>query len=112
MTNLEKRLVALSHLGINITHESGHRWIESNENSDFDFHEYLNKTGIILNNKIYGGVEDALNVIDACFKQNSDDTLLEFFEKYIEEEACKQYYETAQEQNRIDLVEKGQGGLY
>ena len=107
MTQLEKRLIVLSQLGIRIEHRDGHRWIEYTPSDTFDFEHMLKMDGILLNNKIYGTLEDALNIIDRCLTRCNVKTLLENF-WYEEREIIG---EGIFDETRIDYVEQGQGGL-
>lgn len=110
MTNLEKRLVTLSNMGICIIHRDGHRWIESIQGfgEDFDLHEELKNNGISLNNKIYGTLSDALDIIDKCLLKMGHNSLLESF--WMDEEDIIGTF--GNDDSRIDFVEKGKGGLY
>lgn len=74
MTRTEKRLIALSSLGIWIEHESGHRWIESHNTESFSFDLAQERAGIYAN-KIYQGIESALNEVDEVLKAAYGTTL-------------------------------------
>lgn len=110
MTNLEKRLVSLSNFGICIYHADGHRWIEfcDDFNESFNFEEQLKEYGVALNNKIYGTLSDALDIIDRCLCIMGKGTLLDNF--WMDEEDIVGSF--GFDDSRIDRVEKNKGGLY
>ena len=94
MTKLEKQLIAMMAHGIWIEFHSGHRYIrcmENNEHSDgdtyngYNFHDQLKKHNIMINNKIYGGVKEAIVIIDEVFELMHGYTLEVFFNSEINE---------------------------
>ena len=109
MTSLEKRLIVLSNLGIRIEHKDGHRWIEDEATEYFHFDYILKKHGILLNNKIYGSLEDALDIIDHCLINMGKGSLEEMY-YYDDHEILRTEEEI--DKSRIDFVEKGKGGLF
>lgn len=109
MTDLEKRLVALSSLGIWIEHADGHRWIRSAETyNDFSYHDLLESHGIAVNNKIYGGVEEALDVVDRSLELVKAASLLTQFERMGEESVTAR---SVCAESRIHITKIGKGGL-
>lgn len=109
LTNLEKRLIAAMDYGIRIKSKDGHRWIECSDVDlyNFDsFDAFLQEHGILLNNKIYGTYEDALDLIDKCFVMGGHKTLLESF--WQDDDDVKGFLNQS---DRIDRREKGKGGL-
>jgi hypothetical protein len=82
MTTLEKQLIAISAHGIWIENAHGHRWImcseEATENG-YNFNEQLKKHQISINGKIYGGVVQAVQVIDKAYKQMHNISLEQWF---------------------------------
>jgi hypothetical protein len=111
LTIFEKQLIALSSLGIWIEHCDGHRWINSQETEYFNFHEELEKHGIALNNKIYGGIKEVIVVVDKCFELMGRKSLLDVFDGLFEEEKHA-YFIFSDFESRIDIVNKGEGGLF
>lgn len=109
MTDLEKRLIVLSHLGITIEHCNGHRYIYCRETEDFDFDRILNLNGVSLNNKIYGTLLDALDIIDYCLVKCNCKTLLDNF--WFDEFDISGDRKRPFDSSRVDLVERGKGGL-
>lgn len=92
----------------------GHIWVEQNDtDNDDDFISWLSmvlkKGGIVLNNKIYGGILQALDTVDRALVMSGSKTLLEHYnenrEKIFMGEPGVCY-------SRISVVEKGQGGIY
>lgn len=65
LTLLEKRLIAMSHLGIRIEHGDNHRWILATETENFDFNFILDKKYTDFCCKVYGGINEALDRIDS-----------------------------------------------
>lgn len=104
-----KRLVALSAHGIYITHGDGHRWIECQETDrGYSYDEELRKNGILVNNKIYGGVIEAIDVVDKTMKEMYGYSLLEWYDDFINEEWDMLYKWGGK---RIENTDKGSGGL-
>ena len=86
MTILEKRLIALSALGIRVEHESGHRFILSVETDCFNFQRVMDEVNIHVC-KIYGGINEALNAVDTvllntCYisLENHCNTLIDLYD--------------------------------
>jgi len=107
---LSERLLACMQLGITLHGADGHIWIEIDKNIDeyHTFEHMLVDNGISLNNKIYGGILEALDTIDECLKIDSADfNLEEFYNPDIQFLG-----EPGPDMSRIDMVEKGKGGLY
>jgi hypothetical protein len=80
LTDLEKQLIVLSAHGIYITHEDVHRWINSVPQEAYDYEKELDAHGILVNNKIYGGVKEAVEVINATWLIMYDETLVDTFD--------------------------------
>lgn len=109
MTSLEKRLITAMNIGITIEHMDGHRWIQSHETEYFNFDLELSKNGIALNNKIYGTVEDALDIIDYCLMLMGKKKL---------EDGCWFHIDDiigtykGFDMSRITITENGKGGVF
>jgi hypothetical protein len=110
LTSLEKVLMVISAHGIWIEHKDGHRWIECNPEPELtNFDEDLREAGVLLNNKIYGGVYEAIYVLNEAWKRVYGMSIVAEFEKYWEKEWDVELYKT--DHKRITLVEEGKGGL-
>ena len=81
-TKLEKQLIMLSVMGINITIADGHRWIEFNEYAEYDEKsiDLLEKS---ISCKVYGGIKEAIIRIDNLFIKNNMPTLEQRFDENI-----------------------------
>lgn len=78
MTDLEKRLIVAMGLGIRIEHADGHRWIHcETAMCGYNLSELLAVYNVSLNGKIYGGVAQALDCIDAALATCGQKSLLE-----------------------------------
>ena len=78
MTRLEKRLIALSNLGIRIEHEGGHRWIVSEQIDGFNFLIECRKLNVDVC-KVYGGINEALDKVDTVLKCTYRKSLIHHF---------------------------------
>ena len=92
-------------LGIRIEYADGHRWIYAEPTDFFDFDALLSKNGVLLNNKIYSGYKQALDIIDKALKLCGENALLENF--YQEDEIDLE----GGINDRIKLKLRGCGGL-
>lgn len=69
---LSRRLLGAMQLGITLVGRDGHIWIETVGQGDdvyADFDDILAAGGILINNKIYGGILQALDTIDEALRQ-------------------------------------------
>ena len=82
VSNLEKRLIALSHLGIRIEHDGGHRWILSTETDNFNFDKECEKQKVYPC-KIYGGINEALDKVDTILVNTDKKSLLNVYNNLI-----------------------------
>lgn len=102
--DLANYLIACMDLGIRIESKDGHRWIQSEKVEYYDFYAELKKHDIALNNKIYGGYIEALEVIEKAFNlmgRTLDNYLIDKDELF---------YKSNSKYNRIDTNTKG--GLF
>jgi hypothetical protein len=117
ITELEKCLIVLMKNGIYIQHADGHRWIHcgnSIDSEEYDRGEYsydaeLKKYGIQVNSKIYGGVCEAVVVVNETWKMMYNRTLIQEFDNWFDVEWDVAGVDNWQ--SRIDRYEKGTGGL-
>ena len=106
---LAVRLLALMQLGGRISGADGHIWISVEEDDcgyGFNLHEWLRAGGIYLNSKIYGGVYEALDTIDAALAKIDKPSLFELYNPDIQFLGHRGVGE-----GRIQKVKKGQGGV-
>lgn len=82
VSNLEKRLIALSHLGIRIEHTDGHRWILSTETDNFDYATECEKQKNYPC-KVYGGINEALDKVDSVLVNTDKKSLLNVYNNLI-----------------------------
>lgn len=109
MESLSKRLLALGQLSCWLEGTDGHIWIMSEDDiSTLNF--ILKKSGIALNNKIYGGVLEALDTIDECLRLSNEKTLEEKFDEWIE--SALFLGDPGIGESRIDRVKSGEGGIF
>lgn len=102
-----KRLLALNQLGCWLRGEDGHIWIEYERDEDSCLlARILSEGGISINNKIYGGVLEALNVVDAALQRAGHHKLIDTY--------CSEVSflgEDTLDESRIIEVEKGNPGI-
>lgn len=110
--DLAKRLLALGQLGCHIRGEDGHFWIESGEPDRESAHLawLLERAGILLNNKIYGGVLEAMDTIDAAMAAAGQMQGLRAMGEDLIEAQLK-LGARGVDASRIDRVGPGNGGL-
>ncbi len=103
------RLLALMQFGGRIHGADGHIWISVEQDYvgyGFNLHEWLRAGGIYLNSKIYGGVLEALDTIDAALAKIDKPTLFELYNPEIQFLG-----ERGVGEGRIQKVKKGRGGV-
>lgn len=110
--DLAKRLLALGQIGCHIRGADGHFWIEcgapDRETSYLAWK--LKEAGILLNNKIYGGVLEALDTIDAALVAAGDfESLKESGDYLIEDQLDLGSHRV--DSSSIDRVDPGCGGI-
>lgn len=102
-----KRLLAAGQLGTYLLGHSGHIWIEVDPECDYSLNEMMREKGILLNNKIYGGVVEALATIDHALELIGEPKLLERYDERV------QFLGDSDTpgRGRIDKVAPGRGGV-
>lgn len=75
--NLAKRLLVLMGRGVYLTSDSGHIWFEYDDTEDHYFANLFRNKGLSLNSKVYGGVLEALNIIDKALEAIGEPPLIE-----------------------------------
>ena len=113
MEELAKRLLALGQYGCHLEGQDGHIWIEPSrffeDASDYtDLHEILKQAGISLNNKIYGGVLQALDTVDEALRLAGQPSLLAGFPGWEYNEPFF-FGEPGIGSGRITVEERGEG---
>lgn len=112
MSTLEKQLIAINAHGIWIEFAHGHRWICSSESvTGFDFSAALESHSILVNNKIYGGVIEAILVIDEVFVKMFGHSLEQWFDDIIDLDFDIKAESSSGPKSRIDYNTKP-GGLH
>ena len=112
MANYEKmfkQLFVLNQGRVYLHLADGHTWIENEEGSLIDYN--LKKNGISVNNKIYGGLAQALDTMDEAMQQAGYKTLVQEFDELF----ADSFYNVGAggvDESRIDKTTKGKGGLY
>lgn len=104
--DLTKRLMSLMQLDAWLTGSDGHIWIESApDGDDNSLDKILYDNDIALNGKIYGGILQALDTIDAALQMCGELTLLERYS-----ESVQFLGEPGVARSRIDKSKRG--GIY
>ena len=104
-----KRLLAAMQLGVYLQGRDGHIWIECDGDSDdYSLSSILDDSGVMLNNKIYGGILEALDTIDEALKMAGVAyTLLELYD-----EQTQFLGNGGVDGSRLDKTSRGKGGIY
>lgn len=113
--NVAKRLVALGYLGCHIEMRDGHFWIMSSEYDDMGLSEsrlshILQEAGVRINDKIYGGVLEALACIDQALELAGHPILLQVYEQAWKD-LIIYWGEDKPSGHNVARVEKGCGGV-
>jgi hypothetical protein len=101
-----KRLLMMNQMGIYITAADGHNWIELDEECDY----HVDFERIDLNNKIYGGVLQAIDTFDDALMADGQDTLMKRWEEYGKDQF--RFSKVGPDPSRIEEVDKGKGGIF
>lgn len=104
--NLFKRLLMLNQRGVYLQGRDGHVWIENDSEIEYPFVLH----SVMVNNKIYGGVIQAIEVIDEALQIDGQGSLIDEWEKHGVHVLNLGY--GGVDKSRIDKVSKGKGGLY
>ena len=105
-TRGEKRLLGLMQMGAYLIPADGHIWIEVDDRIDDNLDSILTKLGVQLNNKIYGGIEQALDTIDEALRLAGQPTLETVFNAYLMFDV-----KLGSDSSRIRKVEPWKGGI-
>ncbi len=101
-----KKLLMMNQKGIYLMGRDGHVWIETDNDVEYP----IELKRVILNNKIYGGVFEAIDTLDSALEQDGQKTLLEMWNEWGERVLF--FGEGGVDKSRIDIVAKGKGGIY
>lgn len=105
---LSLRLLAAMQCGVRLEGQDGHIWIMTEkEPYEFNLEGVLVAGRVCLNNKIYGGVIQALDTIDEALKMCDEQSLLKMYDEEIQFLG-----ESGVDGSRIDKVKDGKGGTY
>lgn len=113
--NTAKRLIALGYLGCHIEMNDGHFWITGRGTDDdaaqiCELSNTLYHAGVMLNDKVYGGVLEALACIDQALELAGHLKLLDVYERGIRDMIiCLGEYKPSG--HNVRKVEKGMGGV-
>lgn len=102
--NLFKRLLMMNSMGVYLSGRDGHIWIETSEDS----RAYL--LSISLNNKIYGGVIQAVDTFDAALQRDGQPSLMDRWNEYGITEMF--LGKGGLDESRMENVPYGKGGIY
>lgn len=110
-----QRLLGLMQLGCTLNSADGHIWInqwEQDEGATLD--GILRSNNIMLNNKIYGGVIEALDTIDECLFMAKDHLSWDKKKYNLFQRGEIQFlgHKFGPDKSRIDRTPSGKGGLY
>jgi hypothetical protein len=110
---LLKRVMGLAQIGCRLEGRDGHIWIEEAgvEEICTVLHRWLRASDLMLNNKIYGGVLEALDTVDYALGLCGKPSLLELFPGFGHMDGLFLGVPGAAE-DRVSLVAVGNGGLY
>ena len=97
--NLFKRLLMLNQLGVYLSGQDGHIWL--NGEGVFD--------SVMLNSKIYGGVIEALDTVDEALRRDGKSSLLEMWDEYGKDVLF--LGRGGIDESRIDIVKIWKGGI-
>jgi hypothetical protein len=114
------RLLGLTALGCYLAARDGHIWVEQIHEEPEDDESGVDRAGsglamilaaagIVLNNKIYGGVLEALDTIDEALRLAGASTLASYGES---DGSCGYFLgEPCIARDRIDRTRPGEGGI-
>lgn len=97
---LFKALAVMNHLGYSVYAADGHTWIQWDENRKNIF------VDVCLNNKIYGGIAEAVETFDAAYQMDGNPPLVDEFDAF-----GLLVGKGGVDHSRIDKCE-GKGGVY
>jgi hypothetical protein len=104
--NLFKRLLMLNQKGVYLNGADGHVWIEADEEADYP----LQLKNVAVNNKIYGGVIQAIDVMDVALRMDGQPDLMDTWNEWGKDVLFLGRGEF--DKSRIDMVDDERGGLY
>lgn len=102
-----KRLLVMNDYGVYLKGADGHIWIELDQEAEYP-HKF---NSIALNNKIYGGVLEAIDTFDAALVEDGQLSLIAQWELWGKD---VMFYgnKIGADLSRIDRVKSGQGGIF
>ena len=102
---LFKMLLAMNQYGVYLFGRDGHVWIEQAE-----VDHPLTFDTIAVNNKIYGGVVEAIQTLNEALIRDGQDGLIDWWDEWVKDVLFLGDGGVAE--SRIDRVSKGKGGIY
>ena len=104
-----KRLIMANFLGFTITQDDGHRWINFDKTYSYSaefIHEKSEEKGIwFKTTKVYGGVNEALDIIDMLLDKLGMVNLLEQFDEIVDIEWDIKYKSDSKLEERVGVIE-------
>jgi hypothetical protein len=110
-----QRLLGLMQLGCTLESADGHIWINQYEKDEgATLESILKANNIMLNNKIYGGVIEALDTIDECLSMSKNHLSWDKGKYNLFQRGEIQFLgdRFGPDKSRIDTTKDGKGGLY
>lgn len=113
MTNYEKmfkQLFVLGNGGVYLELADGHTWISYDENAEHSIEVILRNNGIAVNNKIYGGIAEALDTMDEALQKAGQPSLVQQYDELVQD-----FYfigKGGAGSNRIEKVNPLHGGIF
>lgn len=105
MKRNHKRLISANFLGFSIVNDDGHRWINfcsDYSNDAKELKELAEKENVWFSTtKVYGGVNEALDIIDILLKKIDKLSLEKYFNKFVDIEFDVKYCNEDNIKNRI-----------
>ena len=100
-----KCLLVMNQRGVYLVGRDGHIWIECDENPEYRWNDDFEESGIYLNNKIYGGIFEAIDTFDAAIQKMGQSPLIEQYGDWLF------FGRRGADNGRISEVGAGRGGI-
>jgi len=78
-----KCLLVMNHRGVYLYGADGHIWIGNDPEAEYPWSVILINAGVELNNKIYGGVLEAIDTFDAAVQSAGQPSLIEQYGDWL-----------------------------
>ena len=100
-----KCLLVMNQRGVYLMGRDGHIWIEYDENSEHSWSEDFVNHGIYLNNKIYGGIFEAIDTFDVAIQKMGQEPLIKQYGDWLF------FGRRGADDERISHIGAGRGGI-